>query len=556
MADAIRSLSGLRRIGVGVAAGAVSILAMAPFHVSPILALTLPVLVWLLEGGVARSATSAKLDRALILGGFVAGWGFGFGYHLVGLFWIGEAFLVEADVFAWLLPFAVTLLPAAMAIYWGVAAALAAVVWQRFGATRSPLWRIAVLALALALGEWSRGHMFTGFPWNVLGYALTHPLVLMQSAGLIGIYGLTIAIVLVFATPLVTLAMAKAAPDRRDWRQALAVPVAVMTGLAAYGMIRLAPTPPALDGVRIRIVQPSIPQRQKWRSELQRRFFEEHLALSGAVAPATTGDDFTGITHILWPEAAMPFGPLRSPEALGKIANRIPDTITLIAGALRSGDQIPPGRDRPLAYNSLLAFGPGASLVALYDKIHLVPYGEYLPYQQTLEWIGLEQLSRMRGGFSAGPVPRPAVPISGLPPAGVLICYEAIFPAAVVQGGVRPGLLINITNDGWFGNTTGPRQHYHQSRVRAVEEGISLIRAANNGISGLVDPYGRVIGRLDLDVRATLDLAIPRATSPPLYARLGDALFLMMLVAGAAGLWVTGRGGSNRTMKSTRGAPN
>jgi apolipoprotein N-acyltransferase len=227
----------------------------------------------------------------------------------------------------------------------------------------------------------------------------------------------------------------------------------------------------------------------------------------------------------------MPFGPLRSPEALGLIRARIPSDVTLIAGALRADDVVVPGRDRPLAYNSLIALGSSTVQPIVYDKIHLVPFGEYLPFQATLESIGLEQLSRMRGGFAAGPKPRPVLTLPGLPAVGVLICYEAIFPAAVVQGGVRPGVLVNITNDGWFGNTTGPRQHFHQSRVRAVEEGLTLIRAANNGISGLVDPYGRIIARLELNERATVDVAVPRAGPAPVYARVGDGLFLAAVFA-------------------------
>lgn len=230
----------------------------------------------------------------------------------------------------------------------------------------------------------------------------------------------------------------------------------------------------------------------------------------------------------------MPFGPLRSPEALAMIEARLPRDVHLVAGALRLGDLAPAGSDRPQAFNSLLVFSGGAHLSALYDKIHLVPFGEYLPFQSTLERLGLEQLSRMRGGFAAGPVPRPILPIPGLPPVGVLICYEAIFPAAVVQDRTRPGVLVNITNDGWFGNSTGPRQHLHQTRVRAVEEGVPVVRAANNGISGLVDPYGRLIARLELDVVGTLDVALPKHIAPPLYARLGDAVFWVLMVAGVA----------------------
>ena len=160
-------------------------------------------------------------------------------------------------------------------------------------------------------------------------------------------------------------------------------------------------------------------------------------------------------------------------------------------------------------------FGEGGSLTVHYDKIHLVPFGEYLPFQSALEAVGLQQLVGMRGGFDVGVAPRPLLQVPGLPSLGPLICYEAIFPHAVVQGTDRPGLLINVTNDGWFGNTTGPRQHFHQARVRAVEEGLPLIRAANNGISAAVDGYGRVLAQLDMNVRGFLDVPLPVASPPP-----------------------------------------
>jgi apolipoprotein N-acyltransferase len=182
-----------------------------------------------------------------------------------------------------------------------------------------------------------------------------------------------------------------------------------------------------------------------------------------------------------------------------------------------------------------MVFGDQGNLEQVYDKIHLVPFGEYLPMQSLLESIGLEQLTRWRGGFSIGTVPRPLLAIPGLPSVAGLICYEAIFPGAVVQGGERPGLLINVTNDGWFGDTTGPRQHFHQTRVRAVEEGLPIIRAANNGVSAVIDGQGRVVAMLMLNARGVVDSGIPGAIATPVYAKLGDCTFvglaLIFLVA-------------------------
>jgi apolipoprotein N-acyltransferase len=240
---------------------------------------------------------------------------------------------------------------------------------------------------------------------------------------------------------------------------------------------------------------------------------------------------------VIWPEAAMPFPPLDSPEALASIGGLLPEGTVLIAGANRiEWTDGTPRRPRRF-FNSLLVFGKGGLVLSLYDKIHLVPFGEYIPraLRPLLALIGMPQLAG-RVGFESGVSPRPLLAVPGLPAVVPLICYEAIFPAAVVQTGERPALIVNLTNDGWFGNTTGPRQHLHQARVRAVEEGLPLIRAANNGVSAAFDPFGRLLGQLDLNVRGVIDVPLPVALPPPVYAQLGDALFLAIWLPGVASL--------------------
>jgi apolipoprotein N-acyltransferase len=235
----------------------------------------------------------------------------------------------------------------------------------------------------------------------------------------------------------------------------------------------------------------------------------------------------------------MPFLPLDTPAALEALGTVIPEGGHLIAGLLRA-EPVPlqvSWRGRRIL-NSLGAFGPGGKPVAIYDKTHLVPFGEYLPFQATLESIGLEQLTRIRGGFDVGPTPRPLVRLAGLPAFAPLICYEAIFPGTVVQSAERPAALLNVTNDGWFGNTTGPRQHLHQARVRAVEEGLPVIRSANNGISAVIDAQGRIVASLDLDVAGVVDATLPARLPPPIYARLGDGVFAALLLLAVAGLCV------------------
>ena len=599
--DRIERATGRTRAVLAFVAGALSVLSMAPFFVSPILFVTLPVLVWLIDsaGAVGHAATAARRasarspslspshDRGTLKHAALSGWLFGCGYFVFGMFWIGEAFLVEAEKFAWLLPFAVTLLPAGLALFFALAALLARLMW------RPGFQRIMVLATTIGIAEGLRGHVLTGLPWNTLGYALTSPLALMQSAGLIGIYGLTIIAVIVFAAPLVVFHDATqgqdptqghnapqgrgSAQDNGATQDALAdddpqvasvlapfagaaLAVVLLAVLLGYGSYRLQNDPGArIAGVKLRIVQPSVPQRDKWRPEKQREIFDLHVNLTRH-RPDGIRDDLKGITHVVWPEAAMPFLPLRSPQALKEIGDLLPDGTYLISGALRvehdgdagQSDQPQSEAASPMrlrnerrrgrhAFNSLMAFGPGGGLIAVYDKVHLVPFGEYLPLQGLLESIGLEQLTRIRGGFSVGRTPRPILDVPGLPPLVGLVCYEAIFPAAVVQGDDRPSLIINVTNDGWFGNTTGPRQHFHMARVRAVEEGLPLVRVANNGISAVIDGYGRTRARLNLDQRGVADSELPAAAVPTIYAGSGNFIYILYVLVSM--LWFAG---SNR----------
>jgi apolipoprotein N-acyltransferase len=536
----ITALTGWRANLAACVAGILSTLSMAPFFWWPVLFVTLPVLVWLLDG-------AATLRRAAW-----AGWWFGFGYFLLGLFWIGEAFLVEADKFAWALPFAVTLLPAGLALFFAAATASAVA-----ATPSSRTWpRLIALALTISAAEWLRGHILTGLPWNILGYALTAPDTMMQSASVLGIYGLTLLTVLVFAAPAVLWTTA-ATPAQRY--SGLALAGLSIAAILMHGTITLRrASPDMVPGVRLRVVQPSILQTEKWLPENQRRIFDEHLDLSGR-GPDGKLDGLVGVNLVVWPEAAMPFQPLKSPEALAAIGDLLPQGTVLISGGLRTED-IPatgPGVDEGpsrRAFNSLMAFGNvGAKkgeLVALYDKIHLVPFGEYLPFQRLLERIGLRQLTRMRGGFTANPGARMAFMVPGLPALGPLICYEAIFPAEVMPVGPRPAALINVTNDGWFGNTTGPRQHLHQTRVRAVEEGLPLIRAANNGISAVIDAHGRIVARLEMNVRGSFDSGLPLAAAATWYSRFGDRTFFALWAALALGLFCWLRVGRSATLRA------
>jgi apolipoprotein N-acyltransferase len=305
----LAGLTGWRRRFAAFLAGALSVLALAPFFISPVLWLTLPALVWLLDGAIGddKARANQRWIKWPELSAAAVGWWWGFGYFLAGLFWIGEAFLVEAGRFAVLMPFAVVLLPAGLAIFYAAATASVARFWH------TGTYRVLALALSLGAAEWLRGHVLSGFPWNILGYALTSPLPLMQSAAVLGIYGLTLLAVVIFAFPLVLWCDA-ASPRTKTLAVAIAaLPLLVMS---IYGQIRLSTAASDMvPGVKIRIVQPSIPQREKWIRGNQENIFRQHLDQSKR-DPSGKDDDLAGISHVVWPEAAMPFLPLDTPEAL------------------------------------------------------------------------------------------------------------------------------------------------------------------------------------------------------------------------------------------------
>ncbi|MFL5050274.1 MAG: apolipoprotein N-acyltransferase [Xanthobacteraceae bacterium] len=507
---------GWRRAAIAAAAGAMSTLALAPFNLWPVMFLTFPVLVWLVDGSAA-----GRLGGVMSAAG--AGWWFGFGYFLAGLYWVGHAFLVDAKTFGWLLPFAVAGLPAGLALFTAAGLALARAMW-----TRGPS-RVLALAVALTVVEWLRGHVLTGFPWNAYGYALTGPLVLAQSAALVGIWGLTFMAVAIFASPAVL--VDERIYTRRPWLPPLCAAL-VLAACATYGLVRLNQTPTSfVAGVRLRIMQPNLPQDEKFNYGAKQQVMSRYLTLSDrATGPGTTG--IRDVTHLIWPESAFPFFIAREPEALAQIAALLPQGTVLVTGGVRP-EETTPGAQIVQGYNSIYVIDHDGSILGTYDKLHLVPFGEYLPFQGLLESFGLMQLTKVQGGFLAGERRRPLA-MPGAPAAVPLICYEIIFSGeAVPRAGDRPGWLINLTNDGWFGNSTGPYQHFQQARVRAIEEGLPLVRAANTGISAVVDPVGRVINHLPLATEGVFDASLPRRIPPTLFVRIGDSLAALML-AGAA----------------------
>ncbi len=507
LANAVILSWGWRRRLIAFGSGAFSALAMAPFFAFPILWITLPILVWLIDGAVEESR-SGRLQR--LRPAFAIGWWFGFGYFLAGLWWVGNAFLAEPDEYGWLMPIAVVLLPAGLALFYAIGATLAQLLW-------SDDWR-RVFALAAGLGaaEWLRGHLFSGFPWNALGYALTSGEILMQSAALFGLYALNVIAILIFAAPA---AMAPVVGESRRNALLPALALVAVAGLGAYGVIRLSNAETSfVPGTIIRIVQPALAQLQKWDASKKDEVLSTYFHLSAPdQAPLKPG------TILVWPESAFPFPLTEDAGTLAAIAELLPAGTTLVTGAYRE-EFTPVGPTQ--YYNSIYVVGDDGTILGAYDKVHLVPFGEYVPLADFFDRIGIHQL--VPRGFSPGPARHALTLPSGksfLP----LICYEAIFSGALLGEGPRPDFMLNVTNDGWFGETIGPYQHFHEARVRSVEEGLPLVRAANTGISAVIDPYGRSISQTRLGEPTMIEAFLPAPIAPPFYAQWRHLLFILSL---------------------------
>jgi len=483
----LASLSGWRADLAALGFGALAAAALPPVCAVPVLLVATPGLLALIEGA-ASPGTAAR-----------RGWWFGFGHNLLGLYWITEAILVEAARFWWLVPLAVPGLAAVMALFIAAPAGLARL-------ARRGWPRVLALAGGWVLADLARQFIATGFPWNPWAsvWELPGPIgdVMIQPAAWLGAPGLTFLTVLLSVLPVL------------GWRWRIAG-AAVLVGWVGVGFARLqAPLPPS-PGVKVVLVQGNIAEGQKWDRALVVRIFDRYLGLTRDGIARAGG----GPAVVVWPETASPFLLQTDAAARAAISEAVGDRPALV-GAVRF-DQA--GRPR----NSLFAVLPGGALVkaganggaseenGIYDKWHLVPFGEYQP-----SWFPLPIQVVPGGGFQSGPGPR-TLHVPGLPPVGPLICYEAIFPAQVVDAADRPAWLVNITNDAWFGNSTGPRQHLAAARLRAVEEGLPLLRAANTGISAAFDPRGHEVARLGMDQAGVLEVDLPPALPPTLFARFG-----------------------------------
>jgi len=483
----MKRLRGWRADLAALGVGAVSAAALPPLHLVPVLLIAIPALLALISAAPSWRVAARR------------GWWFGFGHHLLGLYWITEAILIEAARYWWLVPLAVPAIAALLAVFVAAPAGvarLAAPGWRRAGA----------LAGAWVLSDIARQFVLTGFPWNLWGSVWAVPGwvgdVFIQPVSVIGVQGLSLFTLLLAATPVLS------------WRFR-ASGLALLAVWAGFGLFRLQHTEPPPTGIKVVLVQGNVAQGQKWNADLARTIFRRYLDLTAA-ALAQAGP---GPKAVVWPETAVPFLLEQDAGARAAIAEIVGDAPALVGG-VRFGQD---GKPR----NSLFVLLHDGTLGGRYDKWHLVPGGEYQP-----DWLMLPIQLVPGGGFAPGAGPR-TLHVPGLPPVGPLICYEAIFGAEIVDRADRPNWLVNVTNDAWFGNSAGPLQHLAAARMRAVEEGLPLLRAANTGISAAFDANGRELGRIRLNQTGSLVISLPGPLLPTLFARAGlwlpGALALMLL---------------------------
>lgn len=499
----IAALSGWRRVVLAFVLGAGLTAAQPPVHLVFMLVPGFTGLCWLLDG------TAAWRGR------FATVWCFAFGHYVTGVYWISESFYVDAERYAWLVPVPLVVLPAVMALL--PAAGFALVPWPR-----AKLARPFALAATWLAVEWLKAYGLLGFPWNLPGQAWDVSTAMLQANAALGVFGVSLLTVLIAALP--------ATLGSRHGRILVGLGMAALLAWWGLGSWRLAATEVAtVPGVQLRLVQANIAQKQKWADAERFRNLERHIELSagGAGTP----------THVIWPETAVPFLLDAEPRLLAYLAERLGPETVLLAGALR---RTPPGE--PVQVWNSLHVVKGGTVTATYDKRHLVPFGEFLPFRPWLSLVGLDRVALSAIDFSEGDGGGGRLPVPGAPLARALICYEAIFPAEVRQGADQAGWLINVTNDAWFGVSAGPYQHLAAARARAVELGLPLVRVAGTGVSAVIDPLGRFQAHIGLGTAGTADSALPAALqAATLYHRFGDSLFLGLWTLCAVAIFVTRR---------------
>jgi len=482
-----------RRVVFAILTGVIMAFGQAPFSVPYGLLIALPALGWMFLNQTSKAA------------GFLTGWLAGGGYFAASMFWIVDPFLVEPEIFGWMAPFALIFLSAGLALFWGAG------FWLASFASGRPFFRLLALAVSWTVLEFLRAHIFTGFPWGLLAYVWAET-PLFQLLAFVGPHGLGLITLLLGFVPLVA--------SRNLWIGG-AYTVVATTAIWLAAEFRIPDTIQSTSTI-VRVIQPNAPQNLKWRRDMVPVFFERMLKQTRAAAPIRPD-------VVIWPETSIPFMLGDNTAALEIISQAAGPDTQLIAGIRRVQDN--------RLYNSMIYLDQAGGILAVYDKHHLVPFGEYIPFAGILSRFGIRGLAAEDGaGFSAGSGVR-IIRAKGLPDFLPLICYEAIFPGLAQLGNERPGWLLHLTNDAWFGSYSGPFQHLVQIRARAIEQGLPVARSANTGVSAIIDPFGQIVGRIPLNEAGYLDANLPAPLPATLYSRwseflwAGIALILAVIVA-------------------------
>ncbi|MFT3997097.1 MAG: apolipoprotein N-acyltransferase [Asticcacaulis sp.] len=486
-----------------------------------------------LPGLLAYAVLMRSLDGDLgpkpVRRAFLIGWWGGFIYFLIGCFWVAEAFMVDASNQGWMAPFAVCLLPAGIALFWGAAFALYRKLTARFWAGHWSRWFF--FAGVLCLFDVLRGTILTGFPWNPIGATWKAGSALSQTAALIGVYGLGLLTLLIFTSPAV---VARNRGRKGYWP--VAVSLALVAGLSVYGQVRLSTARIVDTPLWVRIVQPDIGQQAKWSEGALLKVMRSYVYLSRLPA----NDEFAkSVTNrdkkpypdvVLWPEGALP-------DAAENLLDPQSETALLFNTLLYNRQVLLWGAyhraiddNNSLVWrNSMLSLtreGDETTYEVVYSKYKLVPFGEFLPFEEVLEKLGVKELAHVGDGFSPGPRTKP-VKAGDLPRFLPLICYEGLFPGLSMQSygagnqAERPQWIVNISNDAWFGPTTGPVQHLNLSSFRAIEEGLPMVRSTPTGISGLIDPLGRIVSATEIGIHqaGVRDMWLPAPAEATFYTQ-------------------------------------
>jgi apolipoprotein N-acyltransferase len=499
-----------RTIGLALGAGAAAALAHPPFGF----------LIGLLGFGLLMHLLDGPDPVSPLKSAFWRGWLAGGAYFLVSTWWVGEAFLVDVEAHGWQAPFAIGFLAGGLGLLWGAAGVV-------YTALRPPgVWRVLTFAAVFALIEWLRGHILTGFPWDLPGEVWRAGGLVSQSASLMGVYALSFVTLAVSAAPAVWFG-----PDtKRDRFAATGAAVIALAALTGFGALRLAEPHRPDTGVRVRVVQADVEQSAKWSPEAFRDIYMRYIGLTATAAAGPRPE------VVIWPESAIPADSAaylaEGSWTRAALTQALKPGQVLIMGAVRTDGSGPDAH----YFNAVLALrrDPGGlTPLARYDKHHLVPFGEYMPMDGLMGAVGFKALVHVGDGFTAGPPPAP-MRLAALPPVQPLICYESLFPALMADAGARPGWIVNVSNDAWFGQTSGPWQHLNLASYRAIEQGLPMVRDTPTGVSAVIDAYGRPVRLLGPGKRGVIDADLPAAAPPTLYRSLGEAPFWLMVVSGIA----------------------